>query len=79
MRVSVKLVGPLRRYYRGGPSTRWETAVLADDAGVADLMTDYGIPGEKVHMIHVNRLKADRHHRLADGDQVWLIPLAAGG
>lgn len=79
MRVSVKLVGPLRMYYRSGPSTRWETVDLADGASIADLMADYGIPGEKVHLFHVNRRKADPHRLLADGDRVWLIPLAAGG
>lgn len=79
IRVHLTLSGPLREYYKSGPSSRTEAVILEAGARVADVMAAYGIAAGKVHFIIVNRRKADIGIDLKDGDHVWLVPLAAGG
>ena len=79
IRVSLTLSGPLRGHYRVRPYPKAETVIMTRGDSVGDLLNRYEISSEKVHMILVNRLKAEAETRLQDGDRVWLIPLAAGG
>lgn len=79
IRVSLTLSGPLRGHYRERPYPKAETVIMTRGDSVGDLLNRYEISSEKVHMIFVNRLKAEAETRLQDGDRVWLIPLAAGG
>lgn len=53
--------------------------MLSRGACVADLLTHYGISRETAHMIIINRRKADIRMTLNSGDQVRILPLAAGG
>jgi molybdopterin converting factor small subunit len=77
--VVVKLSGPLREFYRTTPSAGGEEVELPAGATAADLLARCGIPPDKVHHLLVNRQRATLETSLADGDQVWAIPLAAGG
>jgi len=77
--VRFKLSGPLREYYRHTPSAKGEEVELPDGANVADLLEEYGMPAKKAHLIIVNRLRGNLETVLQGGDEVWLLPLAAGG
>ena len=79
IRVTIKLSGLLRNRYNSIPSAKSEEVQLITGSTVADLLTQYGIVPEKAHMIMVNRQKADLTATLRDGDQVSILPLAAGG
>ena len=79
IRVVVKLSGPLRGFYRTRAQAKGETVELPAGATVADLLAQCGVPPEKVHHLLVNRERVTLDTTLADGDQVWAIPLAAGG
>lgn len=79
IRVRVRLSGLLRNRYQSAPSSRGEEARLAADATVSDLLEHYAIPKEKVHLIVINRRRADLTTTFKDGDEVRLLPLAAGG
>lgn len=79
IRVVVKLSGPLREFYRGEARPGGEDIVQPAGSTAADLLADYGIPPERVHHLLVNRRRAAPETVLADGDQVWAIPLAVGG
>lgn len=79
IRVTVTLSGPLRNHYRSPGSSKGEETVLSPGACVADLLTHYGISRERAHMIIINRRKADIRMTLNSGDQVRILPLAAGG
>lgn len=79
MVVSIKLSGPLREFYRTSAPAQGEAVELPEGATVADLLARCGVPPEKVHHLLVNRQRATLETSLADGDQVWAIPLAAGG
>ncbi|MBC8417940.1 MAG: MoaD/ThiS family protein [Desulfobacterales bacterium] len=79
IRVTVKLSGPLRKQCKSTPSSKGEEAELKTGYTVADLMAQYDIAPRKAHMIMVNRRKADLTTTLRDGDEVRILPLAAGG
>ena len=77
--VTIVLAGPLRRYYRTSESAKREHVQLPSGATVLDLIEQYGISGERVRHIVVNRLRGEMDMGLKDGDEIRLIPLAAGG
>lgn len=77
--VRLKLSGTLREYYRYTPSAKGEDVDLSDGAVVTDLLEFYEIPVKKAHLIIVNRLRGNLETVLQGGDEVWLLPLAAGG
>jgi len=77
--VTIVLAGPLRRYYRTSETAKHERVQLSSGATIRDLMDHYGIPREKVSHIVVNRLRGEMDTVLEDGDEIRLIPLAAGG
>lgn len=79
IRVSVRLSGLLRNRYKAGPSSKGEEVQLRAGSTVADLLIEYGIEPEKAHLIVVNRLKGDLSTTLKSGDEVRILPLAAGG
>lgn len=79
IRVTVKLSGPLRNQYKSTPSAKGEEAQLKTGSTVADLLAQYSIAPRKAHMIVVNRQKADLTTTLRYGDEVRVLPLAAGG
>ncbi len=79
IRVTVKLSGTLRNRYKLTPTSRGEEAKLKNGSTVADLLARYGIAPGKAHSIVVNRRKADLTTILSKGDEVRVLPLAAGG
>lgn len=79
IQVNVKLSGPLRNQYKSTPSARGEDAQLKTGSKVADLLAQYDIAPEKAHTIVVNRQKADLTTTLGEGDEIRILPLAAGG
>lgn len=79
IQVTVILSGTLRNNYACMPSAKGENVQLKSGSTMNDLLARYGIPPEKAHMIVINRRKADLRTPLSDGDQVRILPLAAGG
>lgn len=79
IRVSVRLAGPLRNFYKGQGKVKVEEIELAPGSKVAHIMEYYDITSEKVRHIVVSRRKGDIDTILKDGDEVRLVPLAAGG
>lgn len=79
IKVNLKLSGLLRNQYRSTPLPKGEDARLKTDSTVADLLVEYGIEPRTVHMIVINRKRADYTTTLKDGDEVRILPLAAGG
>jgi len=79
IRIAIKLSGPLRNYYLASKSAKQEIAELSSMTTVADLLDYYNIAHESVHLVLVNRRKAELTTLLKDGDEVWALPLAAGG
>jgi molybdopterin converting factor small subunit len=79
MQVKLKLSGLLREYYQLRPYPREENVDLSNGANVADVFDQYKIPYDRVHLVIVNRRHADLKTSLKDGDEVWALPLAAGG
>jgi len=79
IRVSLRLSGPLRGYYRAGCQSKSEQVEIPEASTVGDLLDVYGVPHDKVHLVVVNRRRATLVTVLQDGDDVWTIPLAAGG
>ena len=79
IRIRIILSGLLRKHYRMPPSSKGEAVELKSGACAADLLSRYGIVSDKVHMIVINRRKANLRTLLKDGDQVRFLPLTAGG
>jgi len=79
MQVRLKLSGLLREYYQHRPYPREEKVDLTNGSTVADLFDQYEIPYDRVHILIVNRHHADLGTSLKEGDEVWALPLAAGG
>ena len=79
MEVFIKLAGPLNKFYRTSRSAKREEAYVPEGATVADLLAHYDVPGEAVNLVVVNRQRVDSSAVLREGDEVWVIPLAAGG
>lgn len=79
MRVSIKLPGPLRKFYKEPSSRKREEAELADGATVGDLLEHYGVSLKSVSLVTINRQKADLQTRLSPGDEINVIPTALGG
>jgi len=79
MRVSIKLAGPLSRHYKISRSAKNEEVEIPEGSNVEALLKRYNVPPKSVNLIVVNRRRADMSTVLKDNDQVWAIPLAAGG
>ena len=79
IRVTIKLAGLLRNYYKTSPSAKGEEVTLPQEASVADLLDYYLIPHEKAHLVVANRRQASPATILSDGDEVRALPLASGG
>ena len=79
IRVSIKLFGLMRKFYKTSPRARKESVELPEGSMVSDLLNHYNIPYEKAHMLVVNKRKAELGTQLKDGDSVWALPLAHGG
>jgi|APSaa5957512576_1039674.scaffolds.fasta_scaffold154199_2 molybdopterin converting factor small subunit len=77
--VSIRLTGPLSKFYTSDKRVRQEKAVVSAEATVAELLDQYGISHGRAHILIVNRQKAELTTRLKEGDKVWILPLAHGG
>lgn len=77
--VTVRLSGLLRNAYKTTPSARMEQVELAPGSKVADLLDYYGITYERAHILVINRHIATLETVLEAGDNVRILPLAAGG
>lgn len=77
--VTVRLSGLLRKAYKSAPSARMEEAQLPNGANVAALLNHYGIAHPSAHIIVVNRQWSSLETLLQDGDEVRILPHAAGG
>ncbi|MBN1289581.1 MAG: MoaD/ThiS family protein [Actinobacteria bacterium] len=79
MLVTIKLAGPLRKLYKEPASRKKEEAEIPEGSSVGDLLEVYDVPLKSVRLITVNRLKANVDTRLSTGDEINVIPPAAGG
>lgn len=77
--VTIILTGPLRNYYKTAPTAKREYANVPEGATVEDLLRHYNLTSDKAHLMVVNRYKASLGTGLANGDEVKVIPLTAGG
>lgn len=75
MQIHVQLRGVLKE--KTPPDAAIE---LADGATVTDLFAALGISAERIHLVMVNdQQERDKQRKLADGDEVLLLPPIAGG
>ena len=79
IRVSIRLAGPLGKFYKRSVSAKGEEIELPDGSTIGYLLELYGIPAKAPQLIVVNRRKAELTTALRDGDEVRAVPLAAGG
>jgi len=56
-----------------------EQVSLVSDSTMAALLDYYGISYERAHILVVNRQMAALDTVLRDGDDIRILPLAAGG
>lgn len=79
MQVTIKLAGPLGKLYKDPLSRKKEVVDVGEGSTVEDLFAFYSVPMKNVRLITVNRQKADLKTRLSPGDEINVIPPAAGG
>lgn len=76
--VTVQLRGILRDRLPGLPATGISRSFERPIA-VGELIFQLGLPPGAVALVAVNGSRVEFDHQLADGDQVLLLPQAAGG
>lgn len=77
--VTVRLSGLLRNAYKTIPSAKMEQVSLSTGSTVSVLLDYYDIAYERAHILVVNRQLATLETVLQDGDDVRVLPRAAGG
>jgi MoaE-MoaD fusion protein len=76
VQIVVRLFAGLRERYGSG----WLEVTLADASTVGDVWRELGLGDEPPGLLYaVNRTYAERERRLAEGDEVALIPPVSGG
>ncbi len=84
MRITLKLFATLEQYLPPQRSAHNEAVVeVADDAGIADVLAQFGVPRDQVHLVLVDGhfIDADRIDEvcLRDGQSLAVWPPVAGG
>ena len=77
--VEVKLFATLRRQFPDLKVGEAMSVELPEDATVAQLMKELGLPEEQVKVVFVNGIVQKGDHGLMDGDEVGVFPPVGGG
>ena len=79
MQVQVRLFGTLREHLPGVRAGQWHTANLTENATVADLLAELGVPSDDTKQAFVNDVAVEFTHVLREGDLVGVFPPVSGG
>jgi molybdopterin converting factor small subunit len=77
--VEVKLFATLRRQYPDLKVGEAMSMELPEDATVARLVKELGLPEEEVKVVFVNGTIRKEDYGLTDGDAVGIFPPVGGG
>jgi molybdopterin converting factor small subunit len=77
--VEVKLFATLRRQFPDLKVGEAMSVELPEDATVAQLVKELGLPEEQVKVVFVNGTVQKGDHGLTDGDEVGVFPPVGGG
>ena len=77
--VEVKLFATLRRQFPDLKVGEAMSVELPEDATVAQLVKELGLPEEQVKVVFVNGIVQKGDHGLMDGDEVGVFPPVGGG
>ena len=77
--VEVKLFATLRRQYPDLKVGEAMSMELPEDATVARLVKELGLPEEEVKVVFVNGTIRKKDYGLTDGDAVGIFPPVGGG
>lgn len=83
MQVSIKLFGGLRQYLPAGSAFNTCVLTVANDAMLADVLSQLPIPEEKAYIALLNDVKLDKHlyaeTTVLAADEIVLLPPIKGG
>ena len=77
--VKVRLYGALGKYSGGAGIGEAMVLSIAENSHLSALLTQLGVPQEKVNLTFINYQQQGDNYQLRDGDRVAIFPLVAGG
>jgi len=77
--VQVRLYGGLAKYNPQAGAGEVTALPVVEDTRISELVSQLGVPREKVNLTFVNNRQQGDGYQLQDGDRVAIFPLVAGG